>query len=178
MLMTWLDLIQDLPDAWLGAGAIIQNVWNVLHDLPLNTHLKDIDVLYYENDLTWEREDDWIQRVQREARQRGLTLPVDVKNVARIHLWYSEKFGDPQDYPPFEHVGESVYTWPFTAAAVAVQQAPEGHLSFVAPFGFQDLFSMRLRPNLGRVSLEVCQEKARRWQAQWPQLTTVGLRYT
>jgi hypothetical protein len=40
-----LQEINNLPNAWVGAGIIFQNVWNVIHGYELNTYIKDIDVL-------------------------------------------------------------------------------------------------------------------------------------
>ena len=92
MLNTVFAVLYDVPDAWLGAGCIIQNVWNVFHDQPLNAHLKDIDILYYDADTSWEAEDRWIQIINERLKDSDIGLPVDIKNVARIHLWYGERF--------------------------------------------------------------------------------------
>ena len=45
-----LEKISNLPNAWVGAGIIFQNVWNVIHGYELNTHIKDIDILTHSCD--------------------------------------------------------------------------------------------------------------------------------
>jgi hypothetical protein len=81
-----------LPDSWLVAGCIAQTIWNLGYGQPAEFGLKDVDVIYFdEQDLSFEAE------VSHERRLRDLFrhLPIklDVKNEARVHLWYEERFG-------------------------------------------------------------------------------------
>lgn len=56
--------------------------------------VKDYDVFYFdESDLSWEAEDAVIQRVK--AHFSTLDVPIEVKNQARVHLWYEQCFGIP-----------------------------------------------------------------------------------
>lgn len=172
--------LTELPELWLGAGALTQWVWNILHHQPDTQHVKDIDLLYFDADTRWESEDKIIRQVKACASDSSaLPWPVDLKNVARIHLWYEERCGRPLP-EPYKSLADSVSTWPFTASALAVRLCAPQHvepeaiaLDWIAPFGFDDVLQGLLRPNLVLATPEVCQEKARRWQAQWPQLTFV-----
>jgi len=100
---------------------------------------------------------------------------MDIKNVGRIHKWFHQRFGG-APIPPFKNIADSVKTWPFTASAIALQVYPERtpeSQAWIAPFGFEDLLALRLKANRVLASAAVCEEKAKRWQKQWPQLTLV-----
>src|SRR5438874_2778446 len=85
-----------LPDAWLVSGCLIQSVWNGLTHRSVGYGISDYDIFYFDPDTTWEAEDAVIGRVQ--ARLGHLGAKVEVRNQARVHLWYPAKHGRP--YPP------------------------------------------------------------------------------
>lgn len=160
-----LDAVHDWPDAWLGAGIVVQPVWNMLSGQPAHAHLQDIDVLYWEADVSWEAEN---RRIRELERRVGATpWPLDVKNVARVHLWYQEKFG--VELAPLPSVAASVATWPVRASCVALGRR-DGEVELCAPYGLQDLFAQRLRPNRVLDIAEVYRRKVERWSANWPAL--------
>jgi uncharacterized protein len=172
MLRNALAAAQDpLPTLWIGAGAVTQSLWNLLHGWPAENFLKDIDLMYFDANPSWDAENEQIQHIQRLTAH--LPWPLDIKNVGRIHKWFHQRFGG-QPLPPFQNIMESVKTWPFTASAIAIQihpWHPPATQPWIAPFGFEDLLALRLRVNQGLASAEVCEEKAKRWQKHWPQLT-------
>jgi hypothetical protein len=45
-----------------------------------------------------------------------IAFGIDVKNEARVHLWYKSHFG--YDIPPYHSVEEAMDSWPTTATAV------------------------------------------------------------
>jgi hypothetical protein len=162
-----LEKINHLPNAWVGAGIIFQNVWNVIHGYDFNTFIKDIDVLYWdENDLSWQSENSYIQALTESLSE--MNIPFDVKNIARVHLWYEERFGIPK--ARYHSVQESISTWPVIGACMAMRMN-KGQLEFIAPFGFQDMFSLRVRPNKILVNQTIYEGKAIKWKEQWPKLS-------
>ena len=161
-----LEKISHLPNAWVGAGIIFQNVWNVIHGYDFNTFIKDIDVLYWdEDDLSWQSENSYIQALTESLSD--MEIPFDVKNIARVHLWYEERFGIPK--AQYNSVQESISTWPVIGACMAMRMN-KGRLEFIAPFGFQDMFSLRVRPNKVLVNQTIYEGKAIKWKEQWPKL--------
>jgi hypothetical protein len=162
-----LQEINNLPNAWVGAGIIFQNVWNVIHGYELNTYIKDIDVLYWdENDLSWESENSYIRSLTESLSD--ISTPFDVKNIARVHLWYEERFGISKTQ--YRSVPESISTWPVIGACMAMR-IRKGQLEFTAPHGFQDMFSLRVRPNKVLVNQTIYEDKAIKWKEQWPKLS-------
>jgi hypothetical protein len=162
-----LNAIRTLPNAWVGAGIIFQNVWNVIHDYEVNTHIKDIDIFYWDNnDLSWASENNAIRFLTNKLPD--VAIPFDVKNIARIHLWYEKRFGIAKT--PYFSVQESISTWPVIGACMAMR-IHDGKIEFIAPHGFQDMFSLRVRPNKVLVDKGIYENKAIKWQEQWPRLS-------
>lgn len=162
-----LEEITKLPNAWVGAGIIFQNVWNVIHGYELNTYVKDIDVLYWDdNDLTWASENNHI-RLFTEIFPKT-NIPFDIKNIARVHLWYEQRFAIPK--VQYHSIEESIATWPVIGACLAMRMDKD-QLEFIAPYGFQDMFSLRVRPNKALVNQTIYENKATRWKEQWPKLS-------
>ena len=167
VIQTVLESISDVPCAWIGAGIIFQNLWNVFHNFPLNLHIKDIDILYFDStDLSWEAENAYIEQVTQ--RLKNIDIPIDIKNIARVHLWYKDKFNI--EKKPYQSVEESISTWPVIGACMAIRKINE-QIEFCAPYGFQDAFAMRVRPNKVLVNKDIYENKALCWKKQWPLLS-------
>ncbi|MFT4929394.1 MAG: hypothetical protein ACI8WB_005527 [Phenylobacterium sp.] len=177
LVMAILQAIKTLPGAWVGAGLIFQNIWNQYHGFAPNSHIKDIDILYWDDsDLSWAAENAQIEKLKQRLADIRLIinfpadLPIDMKNIARVHLWYEERFGIKKT--PYQSVEESIATWPVIAGCLAMRlDASGGDIEFCAPFGFADALAMRVRPNKVLIGQDIYQAKAQKWQQQWPQLT-------
>src|SRR5260370_38768863 len=108
-----------LPDSWLVAGAIAQTIWNLRCEQPAAFGLKDVDLIYFdEQDLSFEAE------ASHERRLRDLfqhvPIKLDVKNEARVHLWYEARFGD--GIKPYSSSVDRIATVPSTATRVGERQ--------------------------------------------------------
>lgn len=164
-LMTLMSRLRDLnlPDWRLVSGCIYQTVWNALTRRPTGTGILDYDVAYFDaSDLSWDAEDAVIKRVA--AACPG---PVEVRNQARVHLWYEQRFG--VAYAPLRDTDDSLTRYPTTASAVAARLEPDGRLSIAAPFGLDDLFAMVIRPGPLFSAKAVYEAKAARAKAVWPE---------
>jgi hypothetical protein len=158
-----------LPDAWLVAGAIAQGVWNDRGRRPPTHGLKDLDIVYFDAaDLSAGAE------AAHEARLRtvfaDLPVKLDVKNEARVHLWYADRFGRP--IPPYRSTADAIATFPTTATSIGVWPGA-GTLDICAPFGLDDLLGGVVRPNKRQITRDVYEAKTARWRALWPELTYV-----
>ena len=158
-----------LPDGLLCSGAIYNTVWNVLTGRPRHSGIKDADVVYFDpSDLSYEAEDAVIRRVQ--AHFSELPVPIEVRNQARVHLWFPEKFGIA--YPQLQSSAELMLYFATKTHAVAAKLEDE-ELKVIAPFGLDDLFSFRLTPNDALANQETHENKAKRAMSVWPELTFV-----
>jgi hypothetical protein len=163
----WLQL--KLPNCWLVAGAVVQSYWNYVHGFQPQHGISDIDLIYFDpDDLTEETERQHAARIN--ARHQDLGIRFDVKNEARVHLWYEERFGYP--IKAYTSVEAAIETFPTTAGAIGVR--PAGNkLEAFAPFGFADLVNLVVRPNTRQVTRAIYAEKVARWKPHWPQLRFV-----
>ena len=171
-LMTLLERLRDLglPQWRLVAGCLYQTVWNVLTGRPRGTGIKDYDVAYYDAaDLSWEAEDAIIRRVA--AGTRGCVGPVEVRNQARVHLWFRERFGLP--YPRLASTDEALGYYASIVHAVGVRLEPDGRLDIAAPFGLDDVFALQIRPNCALPNGASHDSKAARAKATWPEVIVV-----
>lgn len=158
-----------LPDYFVSAGCVAQTVWNLAHHRDPASGIKDIDIVYFDPHLLEAREEE----VQGRVREHFARLPVafDVKNEARVHLWYHRKFG--YDIPPYTSVEDAIASFPSTATAVGLRRDGEGY-TVCAPFGLDDLFNLIVRPNKRQVTREVYERKVERWRKAWPRLKIVS----
>ncbi len=157
-----------LPNWYLGAGSIAQTVWNLLHDYSPEKNIKDIDIAYYDPDLSYEGEDKHIRAVR--TLLDDIPIELDVKNQARVHLWFKDRFG--YEIEPLRSVEEAITTWPTTSTCVGVR-IRNGKFLVYAPYGLDDLFNMIVRPNKKQITEEIYLNKVNRWKECWPQLTII-----
>jgi hypothetical protein len=157
----------DLPDWLVFSGAIYQPVWNHLTGRPAEYGVRDYDLGYFDPDTTWDAEDAVIRRVAG-AFDSPLKEQVEVRNQARVHLWFEYHFGEP--YAPLAATAEALERFAAPACAVGARLEPDGELTIVAPFGLRDVFAMRLRPNPLRGAKGLAKVVANA-RARWPELT-------
>src|SRR3954469_22360687 len=125
-----------VPSWYLGAGAVAQTIWNGLHGYDPAAGIKDYDLVYFDPvDLSAETERSLAEEVTRRLAPLGITT--DVKNQARVHLWYEQRFGFRIDPHPSSE--DAIATWPTTASAVGVRAGGDAFV-VCAPFGLADLF--------------------------------------
>jgi len=109
----------DLPDSWLVAGCIAQTIWNLRCKQPAELGIKDVDLIYFDaQDLSAETETGHERRLR--DLFRALPLKLDVKNEARVHLWYKDRFGYPIE--PYSSSADAITSFPTTATSVGVRR--------------------------------------------------------
>jgi hypothetical protein len=159
-----------LPQWWLVAGCLYQTVWNVLTGRDRGTGIKDYDLIYFDDsDLSWAAEDTVIRRVA--TATSGCVGPVEVRNQARVHLWFEARFGTV--YPRLYSADEAIRRYASIVHAIGVRLDDDNRLDVVAPFGLDDLFSLVIRPNYALENAVSNTRKALRAQAIWPEVVVV-----
>ena len=152
----------------IASGAVYNFLWNRLTGRPGFRGVKDIDLIYWDDDLSWEAED----RVIRRATALDLPVPIEVRNQARVPLWYESRFG--AAYPAIRSADESLRYYASRTHAVALRLEDDGRLDIAAPFGLSDLFGFRVTPNPALPNRESHEAKAARAAAHWPEVTAVA----
>jgi hypothetical protein len=160
----------NLPGWYLVAGCLYQTVWNVVSGQPPDAGILDYDLAYFDDsDLSWDAEDAVIKAGHQIFA--GLPAPVQIRNQARVHLWYEQRFGVP--CPPHTSTEAAIDTFEATAACLGIRRGPSGRRRIYAPYGLADVFNLVVRPNPVLAPRHVYQAKAARWRQQWPGLTVL-----
>jgi hypothetical protein len=157
----------NLPDWLVFSGAVHQPVWNHLTGRAPEYGLSDYDLAYFDaSDTSYEAEDRIIGKVAA-AFAPPLRDLVEVRNQARVHLWFEDRFGEP--YTALARTAEALERFAAPAFAVGARLETDSRLTILAPFGLEDLFALRIRPNPGRTAkgLDRIIAKARE---RWPEL--------
>jgi len=150
------------------SGAVYQRVLNHLTGRAPDYGIRDYDVGYFDaSDISYDAEDVVIRQVAA-AFDEPFKSTVEVRNQARVHLWFEAHFGEA--YTPLASTAEALERFVSPMFAVGVRLDAGDQLHIEAPFGLADLFALRLRPNprrpfggFDRVAAGVL--------ARWPELT-------
>ena len=154
-----------LPDWLVFSGAVYQPVLNYLTGRALDYGIKGYDLGYFDaSDLSYEAEDAVIRRVK-SAFDEPLRRMVEVRNQARVHLWFEAKFSEP--YAPLSCTAAALECFASATFAVGVRLQRDDRLHIEAPFGLADLFALRLQPNPRRKTVGFARASVRR---RWPEL--------
>ncbi len=144
---------------YIGASSIAAAVWNNEHKFTPGTGVKDYDIAYFDPDLSEDKE----QRIETLVASLVPGVKIDVKNQARVHLWYPRVFG--VKVAPLQSLEEAIGTWPTTVTALGIRTE-----DVYSPFGLQDLFDLVVRPNKIQIKEPYYVKKTARWKTTWPLL--------
>jgi hypothetical protein len=161
VLDNWKSL--DLKDGWLVAGCLFQTAWNLRSGRPPESGVKDYDIFYFDDgDLSSEAE----ARVQNhvDAALGHLGVPVEVKNQARVHLWYQEYFGFP--YPRLASSTDGIDRFLIPATCVGIKPTSAGY-DVYAPHGLELIYEGRLSPNPLVPHMTLFERKAASYKRRW-----------
>lgn len=154
----------EIPQCYLVAGCLFQATWNAVSGQHASVGVSDYDVFYHDaRDLSWEAEDVVVRRVNRLAFDLNVT--VDVKNQARVHVWYEQRFGYPCPQLQSAQDGIDRYLVRCTCVGVNVRSG-----ELYAPDGLEDLAAGRLRMNPKNPIRSLYRAKAESYRARWPWL--------
>ena len=155
-----------LENYYIAAGAINQTVFNYYHNYPLDYGIKDFDIVYFDSDTSYEKEDSIIQYLKNLLKD--IPIEYDIKNEARVPIWYPEKYG--KTIVPYKSVEDAIASWGTSITCIGVR-LENNKLVVCAPYGLNDLFSMTIRPIKRQFAKERYLEKTANWKKKWPMLT-------
>lgn len=158
-----------LPDCWLVAGCLFQTIWNLKDNRPPTAGIRDYDVFYCDPaDLSYETEDAAIKHLAAATADLGVT--VELRNQARVHLWYEQRFG--HDYPALASSTDGIDRFLVACTCVGVRCTAGTSADVYATYGVDDLHAGILRPNPRNHPGSRFAEKADSYRARWPWLTS------
>lgn len=150
------------PQAHLVAGALFQTVWNVRGGRPPGAGIRDYDLFYWDADTSYEAEDAVIRRAA--LLFADLNARVEVRNQARVHLWFPHKHGVTR--PPIGSAREGIRQFLVECTCVGVDARGE----LYAPCGLADLAAGILRPNPHNHTPGLYAAKVADYRTRWPWL--------
>jgi hypothetical protein len=166
------EIISRLPSLGLNqclltAGCLFQAVWNHQSQQPLAWGVKDYDVFYFDTDVSWEAENEVINSAKRLFDDLG--VDVEIKNQARVHLWYNQRFG--RSYPQLQSAKDGVDRYLIAGTCIALD-AKTGEV--YAPYGLADVEQGILRINAQNPQTDLFDQKAKSYQSRWPWLKIIA----
>lgn len=159
-----------LNDWRVFSGAVYQSVWNEVTGRPAGYGVRDYDLGYFDPDTSWDAEDAVIRRVAA-AFDEPFRSTVEVRNQARVHLWFEGKFGEP--YEALTGTDEALARFVAPAFAVGVRLEENDTISVAAPFGLEDVFSLTIRPNPGRPLAKGWDRAVANARSRWSELSII-----
>ncbi len=156
-----------LPQCHLTAGCLFQTVWNQKSGHDPEWGIKDYDVFYFDDhDLSWGAEDQIIKRVA--AATTDLPIEIEVRNQARVHLWYHDRFGG--DYPVLGSARDGIDLYLVACTCVGIETETG---ALYAPNRYHDLADGVLRMNDRNPQPAKFRQKAESYKQRWPWLQIV-----
>lgn len=143
--MTVLRRLRDLDipqNYYVMSGWPAQIVANYNAERPLDTNVKECDIVYWEADLSAKREQTITHLI--ETALADINLPLDITNEARAHLWLPDYCGITID--PYPSIEAAITSMTETITCLGVRLDQNGTLVVFAPYGLNDIFSDTIRP--------------------------------
>ena len=167
ILLKTIDL--DIHDYYIGAGCIAQTIWNKQLGNNLDYGISDIDFVYFDNiDLSVEGENKIIDKINNTIKPCPIKL--DIKNQARVHLWYKEHFG--YNIKQYKSIEDAINSWPTTSTSIGIR-LDNGKIKIYAPFGLNDIFGMIIKANKAQITEEIYLQKVNKWKTKWSKLKII-----
>ncbi|MEW5009248.1 MAG: nucleotidyltransferase family protein [Cycloclasticus sp.] len=159
-----LDILKgiELPNHYLAGGAVTQAVWNRKLGNPPLHNVKDFDVIYFDK----EHSSSESQLEEEIDKLKSFNVAVDVKNQAKVHEWYGNKFGN--EIQPLKQSEDGIRMWlPCFATGVRLDGDT---IKVFSPYGLEDLVNMVIRPNKLAMSKENYDSMNRSFKLRWPNI--------
>ena len=116
--------------------------------------------------MSWDAEDAVIRRAG--ALFSDLGVPVEVRNQARVHLWFPDRFG--YELAPIRSARGGIDRFLFSTISIGI--AADGQV--YAPYGLEAMLAGVLRPNPADPRLDRMRAKAEDYRARWSWLRVEG----
>ncbi len=147
---------------YIGGGIIRDRVWDRLVNHEVHTQIKDIDVIYYDK---IRKEKHFDEELEADLTEQMPNQKWSVKNQARMH-----EINNDEEYASLE---DAISKWPETASAILVRKGKEGMYELIAPFGYDDLLRMIVRPTPhyeSKLDKYVKRIEEHNWKEKWNNL--------
>lgn len=162
----------ELPNYYIAAGSVFQTIWNYYDNKPLNSGIKDIDIIYYDsNNLSRENDQEIQNKIIDHFKKTDLPYEFDVSNEARMHLWKSKM--ENKNIEQYKNSEDAIDKWIATVHAVGITKEND-QIKLYAPYGLSDIYNKTIRPIKHKDnSKEIYDKKATSWKNRFDNLTII-----
>lgn len=154
-----------LADSWLCAGTIRNYIWDILSNKKELTCYSDIDVIFYDPNITYE---DTLE-LEQDLIQRYPNYNWELKNQVYMHIHNPNTAVYTSSY-------DAISKFPETCTAIGAR-INKGNIELLAPHGIEDLVNFDVKPtpffknDSERMALYIKRITHKKWQLRWPQLS-------
>lgn len=153
----------NLPDWYIGAGAIRNTVWNHLHGKSGIPPMGDIDLIYYDYlDIEGKKE----KKAEKILSKKLPEFKWEVVNQAIAHRFNKGRTKATSSCNALSY-------WIETPTCIGVRLEKDNSFTLCAPHGLEDLFNLVVRPtSLDEQNLKIFikRMKEKNWIKKWPNL--------
>ena len=167
-MMAILTIIRDLElkDSWLAAGSVRNFIWNLLSDKPSFDRETDVDVIFFDPDVSYEE----TLAIESKLREDFPQYQWELKNQVYMH----------QHSPhtsPYRNSCDAMSKYPERCTEVGLRLQADATLELFAPYGLEDILNFQVRPtphfleNQDRMNLYQKRLSKKNWREKWKNLT-------
>lgn len=156
----------NLHDTWLCAGTVRNFIWNILSGKPAFDRSTDIDVIFYDPNMTWEEGN----IIEEKLKLDYPNYQWELRNQSHMHT------ANPNTQP-YTSSCDAMSRYPETCTAVGLRLTDENVLELFCPYGLESISSFEIHPtphflaNVERMETYRHRLAKKDWMTKWPQLT-------
>ena len=167
-LMKILTIIRDLglKDSWLAAGSVRNFIWNLLSDKPAFDRETDVDVIFFDPDLSYEE----TLAIENKLREDFPQYQWELKN--QVYMYQHSPHTK-----PYVNSCDAMSKYPERCTAVGLRWHADATLELFAPYGLEDILNFQVCPtphfseNQDRMKLYQKRLSKKNWREKWKNLT-------
>lgn len=158
---------------FIAGSTIFKIIFNKRFHMPEIYGIEDIDIIYFDKkETSYEREDEIIKTVKGNVTNDIANI-LDIKNQARIHLWFKQKYG--KEIEPYHDI-EDVFGRMSTSLQKSALEISKNDtiLRIYDDHFISDVKSMVIRRNnKSQYNESGFLEKAKKWMDLYPDLKII-----
>jgi uncharacterized protein len=143
---------------------IQQTYFNFRHGFELHKNINDVDIAFFDTSCFSEEKE---QKIEKEINLtiQHETIKADVKNQARVHLWYKENFG--YEIKPYIDIFDAIDSFPTTTTTIGVRKNKHNQYFVYSSYGLDDLYGLVQKPNKKQITEEIYIKKKNKISINW-----------
>ncbi|EHI73624.1 Uncharacterized protein conserved in bacteria [Streptococcus criceti] len=154
-----------LSDSWLAAGTLRNFIWNQLSGYPAFDKETDVDVVFFDQTITYEE----TLEIEKRIRKEHSTYNWELRNQADMH-------SHSPNTRPYTSSKDAISKYPERCTAIGARLDNDQHIELFLPYGIEDILSFKVRPtphfqiDQDRMAVYRSRIAQKNWQSKWPQL--------